>query len=70
MINFINCYKYNKTNCKLIFYRPCTKVIGKNVTIYQQVTIGSNNLKGSKGRGYPVIGNDCLIGVGSVIIYY
>ena len=33
MRNFINCYKYNKTKCKLIFYKPCTKVIGRNVTI-------------------------------------
>ena len=43
-------------------------VIGKNCTIYQQVTIGSNMLIDSKGLGSPVIGNDCLIGAGAKII--
>ena len=41
--------------------------IGENCVIYQQVTVGSNNLKNSRG-GYPVIGNNCLIGAGAKII--
>jgi len=43
-------------------------VIGKNCTIYQQVTIGSNMLIDSKGFGHPVIGDNCLIGAGAKII--
>lgn len=42
--------------------------IGENCTIYQQVTIGSNYVKGSKGYGFPTIGNNVLIGVGAKII--
>lgn len=42
--------------------------IGKNCTIFQQVTIGSNQLKGSKGFGAPVIGDNCYIGAGAKII--
>lgn len=42
--------------------------IGKDCTIYQQVTIGSNYLKGSKGYGFPTIGNNVLIGAGAKII--
>lgn len=47
--------------------------IGENCTIYQQVTIGSNYTKGSKGYGFPTIGNNVLIGaeakiIGNVII--
>ncbi|MEE9350319.1 MAG: serine acetyltransferase [Flavobacteriaceae bacterium] len=42
--------------------------IGKNCTIYQQVTIGSNMLIDSKGFGYPTIGDNCLIGAGAKII--
>lgn len=42
--------------------------IGKNCTIYQQVTIGSNMLIDSKGFGAPVIGDNCLIGAGAKII--
>lgn len=34
--------------------------------IYQQVTIGSNDLQNS--RGAPTIGNNCLIGAGAKII--
>lgn len=43
-------------------------VIGKNCTIYQQVTIGSNMLIDSKGFGSPTIGDNCLIGAGAKII--
>ena len=43
-------------------------VIGKNCTIYQQVTIGSNMLVDSKGFGSPTIGDNCLIGAGAKII--
>lgn len=43
-------------------------VIGKNCTIYQQVTIGSNMLIDSNSLGSPVIGDNCLIGAGAKII--
>lgn len=36
--------------------------------IFQQVTIGSNTLKGSKGAGSPVIDDNCYIGAGAKII--
>lgn len=42
--------------------------IGKNCVIFQQVTIGSNTLKGSPGYGAPVIGDNCYIGAGAKII--
>ncbi len=42
--------------------------IGKNCTIFQQVTIGSNMLIDSKGIGAPKIGDNCLIGVGAKLI--
>lgn len=42
--------------------------IGTGCTIYQQVVIGSNNWKDSKGYGAPVIGNNVLIGAGAKII--
>ncbi len=43
-------------------------VIGKNCTIFQQVTIGSNTLKDSGGTGTPVIGDNVYIGAGAKII--
>ncbi|MGR5182978.1 hypothetical protein [Vibrio alginolyticus] len=43
-------------------------VIGERVTIYQQVTIGSNQNKSHKMFGAPKVGNDCVIGVGAKII--
>ena len=43
-------------------------VIGRNCTVYQQVTIGSNTLKDSKGAGAPVIGDNVYIGAGAKII--
>ena len=42
--------------------------IGRNCTIFQQVTIGSNMLIDSKGLGSPQIGDNCLIGAGAKII--
>lgn len=42
--------------------------IGKNCVIFQQVTIGSNNLSDSRNNGSPTIGNDCYIGAGAKII--
>lgn len=42
--------------------------IGKDCIIYHHVTIGSNNLKDSKGMGAPTIGNNVLIGAGAKII--
>ncbi len=43
-------------------------VIGKNAVIFQQVTIGSNTLPGSKGLGVPIIGDNVYIGAGAKII--
>jgi serine O-acetyltransferase len=52
---------------KGIFISQCA-IIGKNCTIFQQVTIGSNMLTGSKGFGGPIIGDNVLIGAGAKII--
>ncbi len=41
--------------------------IGEGCTIFQQVTIGSNTLEGSKHQGSPVIGNNVRIGAGCVV---
>ncbi len=43
-------------------------VIGKNVTIFHQVTIGSIQIEGHIKNGAPTIGDNCLIGVGAKII--
>lgn len=42
--------------------------IGKNVVIFQQVTIGANTIKGSKSYGAPTIGDNVYIGAGAKII--
>ena len=42
--------------------------IKEGCTIFQQVTIGSNNLKDSKSSGSPTIGKNCYIGAGAKII--
>jgi len=42
--------------------------IGKGCVIFQQVTIGSNTMKDSKGYGYPQIGDNVCIGAGAKII--
>ena len=43
-------------------------VIGKNCVIFQQVTIGSNTLKGHSKSGSPVLGDHVYIGAGAKII--
>lgn len=43
-------------------------VVGKNAIIFQQVTIGSNTLKGTRHRGAPIIGDNVYIGAGAKII--
>lgn len=43
-------------------------VIGKDVVIFHQVTIGSNSIIGSKNNGSPKIGDDVYIGSGAKII--
>lgn len=42
--------------------------IGKEVVIFQNVTIGSNTLKDSDKRGSPTIGDNVYIGAGAAII--
>ena len=42
--------------------------IGEGCTIFQQVTIGSNTLEGSRRQGSPVIGDNVFIGAGAKII--
>lgn len=42
--------------------------IGKNVVIFQQVTIGSNTIKGHPRCGAPTIGDNVYIGAGAKII--
>lgn len=42
--------------------------LGKNVVIFQQVTIGSNTLSDSQHQGSPIIGNNVYIGCGAKII--
>ena len=43
-------------------------IIGENVTIFHQVTIGSIQSKNSKHYGSPILGNNILIGAGAKII--
>lgn len=43
-------------------------IVGRNVVIFQQVTIGANTIEGSKSYGAPVIGDDVYIGAGAKII--
>ena len=45
-----------------------TAKLGKDVVIFQQVTIGSNNLPDTKKPGSPTIGNNVYIGVGAKVI--
>jgi serine O-acetyltransferase len=42
--------------------------MGKNCVLFQQVTIGSNTIPGSKGCGAPVIGDNCYFGAGAKVI--
>ena len=43
-------------------------VIGRDAVIFQQVTIGSNTLPGTKHPGAPTIGDGVYIGAGAKII--
>ena len=42
--------------------------VGRNCVIFQQVTIGSNTLADSNLVGAPVIGDDCYIAAGAIIV--
>lgn len=42
--------------------------VGRDCVIFHQVTIGSNNLADSDGRGAPTIGDGCLLGAGAKVI--
>jgi serine O-acetyltransferase len=42
--------------------------VGRNVTIYHQVTIGSILTSGSKNQGAPCIGDNVFIGVGAKVL--
>ena len=42
--------------------------VGNGCIIYQHVKIGVNQLDSSKGKGFPTIGNNVLIGAGAKII--
>ena len=42
--------------------------IGRACVIFQQVTIGSDSLSGSKSFGSPTLGDNCYIGAGAKII--
>ena len=43
-------------------------VVGERCTVFQQVTIGSNLIEGSKHYGSPTIGDDVFIGANATII--
>lgn len=43
-------------------------ICGKDLVIFQQVTIGSNMLMSSSKKGAPTIGDRCYIGAGAKII--
>lgn len=45
----------------IVIHKKC--VVGDNVLLYQQVTLG-----GGRGKGVPVIGNNVTIGAGAKII--
>lgn len=42
--------------------------LGENCVIFQQVTIGSNTLEGSKRQGSPVLEDNVFVGAGAKII--
>lgn len=42
--------------------------IGRNVVIFQHVTIGSDSLFDSEDQGSPVVGDGCYLGAGAKII--
>lgn len=41
---------------------------GKDCVIFQQVTVGSNYLPGSRRLGAPKIGDHCFIGAGAILV--
>ena len=43
-------------------------VLGKDLVIFQQVTIGSNTLPGTKRPGAPVVGDGAYLGAGAKIV--
>ena len=43
-------------------------VIGSNVVVFQQVTIGANTIKGSRSYGAPTLEDNIYIGAGAKII--
>lgn len=42
--------------------------LGKNCVLFHQVSIGSNTLPGSKGQGFPTLGDNVYVGAGAKII--
>lgn len=64
ILESIPCFPHGYTGC----FISDDAVIGKNVVIFQQVTIGSNTLRGSSKFGSPTIGDNVYIGAGAKII--
>lgn len=67
--------EYTQIDGKIIFPHGLNGIlisagatIGKNCTIFHQVTIGSNTAEGSKHIGSPQIGDNVMIGAGAKII--
>jgi serine O-acetyltransferase len=42
--------------------------VGVDCVLFHQVTIGSNTLAGSRGFGFPTIGDGCYLGAGAKVI--
>ena len=57
---------YFPHGCRSVFISSGA-TLGRDVIIFQQVTIGSNTLPDSKRPGSPVIGEGCYIGAGAKI---
>ena len=55
---------FNLGHCFSIILSDC--VVGDNVTVMQQVTIGAS--RGGKRNGTPIIGNNVFVGCGAKII--
>ncbi len=67
----INAVFYDKPTFPHCFYGifiSSGAIIGRNCTIFHQVTIGSNTLVDSKHRGMPTSGDNVFIGCGAKII--
>tara|TARA_B100000508_G_scaffold141091_1_gene146351 strand:+ start:88158 stop:88691 length:534 start_codon:yes stop_codon:yes gene_type:complete len=73
LINKLNCDLHLKSSISngIKLAHPLGIVVGagviikKNVTIYQNVTLGST---GKKEMGYPIIGEGCIIYAGAIIL--